>query len=81
MHSNHLMNVLIGGVVILVALMIVGLPFGTALPYALLLACALMMSAMTLMMMRGPHRHIPAGDQQQLPVRSREDRPVGPRRP
>lgn len=55
MHGNHLKHMLIGGAVALGALLLVGLPFGTALPYALFFACAVMMVAM--MFMGGGHGH------------------------
>jgi hypothetical protein len=50
MHGNHLKHMLIGGAVVLAALLIVGVPLGTALPYAALLACPLMMISMMLSM-------------------------------
>jgi hypothetical protein len=48
MHGNHMKHMLIGGAGLLVLLLVVGVPLSTALPYAVFLACPLMM----LMMMR-----------------------------
>jgi hypothetical protein len=77
MHGNHLKHMLVGGAVVLGALLIVGVPVGTALPYALLLACPLMM----LFMMRGHghggHQH-DAGDQAPEIDRAADSEPSGP---
>ena len=45
-----LQALVIGGAVVLATLLLVGVPAGTALTYALLLACPLMMVAMMFMM-------------------------------
>lgn len=50
MSGNHFKHVVIGGAVVLATLLLVGVPAGTALTYALLLACPLMMVAMMFMM-------------------------------
>lgn len=50
MNLTHLKHMAIGAGVILAALLLVGLPIGSALTYALLLACPLMMVGMMLMM-------------------------------
>ncbi|HEX6668766.1 MAG TPA: DUF2933 domain-containing protein [Gemmatimonadales bacterium] len=50
MSGNHLKHMAIGGGVVLATLLLVGVPAGTALTYALLLACPLMMVAMMFMM-------------------------------
>lgn len=56
MNGNHVKHMLLGGGGILVALLVGGMSLGTALPYALLLACPLMMGAMMFMMMRDGSR-------------------------
>lgn len=53
MHGNHVKHMLIAGGGLLVVLIVAGVPLGTALPYAVALACPLMMVAMMLMMGRG----------------------------
>jgi len=60
--KGHLKHMLISGVVLLAVLLIAGVDFGRALPYALLLACPLSMAAMMFMMSRksgdaGLHHH------------------------
>ena len=71
MHGNHMKHMLIGGAGLLAVLLAIGVPLSSALPYAVLLACPLMM----LMMMRsmggggghggGGHDHGP--DQSPVP--------------
>jgi hypothetical protein len=51
--KNHLLGMLGIGAVVLVALLATGSSLRTALPFALLLACPLMMGGMMFMMMRG----------------------------
>ena len=51
--KNHLLQMLGIGAVVLVALLATGTSFRTALPFAILLACPLMMGGMMFMMMRG----------------------------
>ena len=66
MSGNHLKHMAIGGGVVLATLLLVGVPAGTALTYALLLACPLMMVAMMFMMSgqgRGDSREPGAPDQ------------------
>jgi hypothetical protein len=72
MHGNHMKHMLIGGAGLLAVLLAFGVPLSSALPYAVFLACPLMM----LMMMRsmggggghggGGHDH--GGDQTPGPV-------------
>ena len=50
MKGNHLTHMLLGGAAILAMLLVAGVPLGAALPYALVLACPLMMIVMMLMM-------------------------------
>jgi hypothetical protein len=52
MKGNHLTDMLLGGAAILAALLVARVPLGAALPYALVLACPLMMVVMMLMMNR-----------------------------
>jgi Protein of unknown function (DUF2933) len=71
MHGNHMKHMLIGGAGLLAVLLAFGVPLSSALPYAVFLACPLMM----LMMMRsmggggghggGGHDHGP--DQSPVP--------------
>ena len=42
-HNGHLKQMLLGGGVLLVGMLLFGVPLATALPYAALLACPLMM--------------------------------------
>ena len=51
--KNHLLQMLGIGAVVLVVLLATGTSFRTALPFAILLACPLMMGGMMFMMMRG----------------------------
>ena len=51
--KNHLLQMLGIGGVVLVVLLATGTSFRTALPFAILLACPLMMGGMMFMMMRG----------------------------
>lgn len=71
-HGNHLKHMLIAGGLILVALLAFGVPTGSALRSALVLACPLGMIAMMFMMMRGGgHGHAggnSAADQQHAPA-------------
>lgn len=68
--KNHLLAMLGIGAVVLVVLLATGSSFGTALPFAALLAgpfaflaaCALMMGAMMFMMMRGGNGQKPGKD-------------------
>jgi Protein of unknown function (DUF2933) len=53
MHGNHMKHMLLGGAGVLIVLLLAGVSFGTALPYAFLLACPLMMGAMMWSMGRG----------------------------
>ena len=53
MHGNHMKHMLFGGAGVLIVLLLAGVSFGTALPYAFLLACPLMMGAMMWSMGRG----------------------------
>ena len=52
MNGSHVKHMLIGGGVILATLLFVGVPAGTALTFAVLLACPLMMGTMMFMMLR-----------------------------
>lgn len=54
MHTNHVKHMLIGAGLVLSVLLLSGVSPGTALFYALLLACPLMMVGMVVMMVRGP---------------------------
>lgn len=58
MHGNHVKHMLIAGGGLLVVLIVAGVPLGTALPYAVALACPLMMVAM---MGRGQSGHAGGG--------------------
>src|ERR1035437_1564620 len=51
--KNHLLGMLGIGALVLVVLLATGSSFRTALPFAFLLACPLMMGGMMFMMMRG----------------------------
>jgi hypothetical protein len=51
--KNHLLGMLGIGALVLVVLLATGSSFRTALPFAALLACPLMMGGMMFMMMRG----------------------------
>ena len=51
--KNHLLSMLGVGAIVLVALLASGISLGTALLFAALLACPLMMGGMMFMMMRG----------------------------
>jgi hypothetical protein len=51
--KNHLVGMLGIGALVLVVLLATGTSFRTALPFAALLACPLMMGGMMFMMMRG----------------------------
>lgn len=53
MYGNHMKHMLLGGAGVLIVLLLAGVSFGTALPYAFLLACPLMMGAMMWSMGRG----------------------------
>lgn len=53
MHGNHMKHMLMAGGGLLVVLLVAGVPLGTELPYAIALACPLMMVAMIVMMGRG----------------------------
>jgi type III secretory pathway component EscV len=57
MHGNHLKHILIGAAVLLGVFVVAGVPLGRALPYALFLACPLMMIAMMFMMGRSQDGH------------------------
>ena len=55
--KNHLTHMAIAGVGVLAVLVVVGVDLGTAVPWALLLACPLMMVAMMWAMSRGQGGH------------------------
>ena len=55
--KNHLLGMLGIGALVLVVLLATGTSFRTALPFAALLACPLMMGGMMFMMMRGGNGH------------------------
>ena len=55
--KNHLLGMLGIGALVLVVLLATGTSFRTALPFAALLACPLMMGGMMFMMMRGGSGH------------------------
>jgi hypothetical protein len=57
MHGNHVKHMAIGAAVLFAAFLFAGVPLGRALPYALFLACPLMMVAMMFMMGRGQDGH------------------------
>jgi hypothetical protein len=57
MKDNHLTHMLFGGAGILALLLFEGVPLGTALTFAFVLACPLMMVAMMFMMNRGNDGH------------------------
>jgi hypothetical protein len=54
MHGNHMKHMLIGGAGLLAVLLAFGVPLSSALPYAVFIACPLMMFMMMFMMMRSP---------------------------
>jgi hypothetical protein len=56
-HGNHLKHMLIIGGVLLVGLLVFGVPTGSALITAAVLACPIGMAAMMFVMMRGPQGH------------------------
>jgi hypothetical protein len=60
--KNHLLGMLGIGALVLVVLLATGTSFRTALPFAALLACPLMMGAMMFMMMRGGNGHQQGND-------------------
>jgi len=60
--KNHLRGMLSMGALVLVVLLASGSSFRTALPFAALLACPLMMGAMMFMMMRGGNSHQQSDD-------------------
>jgi hypothetical protein len=60
--KNHLLGMLGIGALVLVALLATGSSFRTALPFAALLACPLMMGGMMFMMMRGGNGHQQGND-------------------
>jgi hypothetical protein len=55
LHTNHLKHMLLGGAAILAVLIIAGVPLASAAPYALVLACPLMMFFMMAGMSHGNH--------------------------
>ena len=55
--KNHLLGMLGIGALVLVVLLATGTSFRTALPFAALLACPLMMGGMMFMMMRSGNGH------------------------
>lgn len=61
-HGNHLKQMLIIAVVLLAGLVVVGVPAGSALLAAALLACPIGMAAMMFFMMRGTHDHEAGND-------------------
>jgi hypothetical protein len=67
--KNHLLGMLGIGALVLVVLLATGSSLQTALPYALLLACPLMMGGMMFMMMRGGN-----GQQQRNDAPNEHDR-------
>lgn len=74
MHGNHLKHMLIGGGALLGVLLVAGIPLATALPYALFLACPLMM--MFMMGSMGGHEGHGGGHDEHTtagPQRARED--------
>jgi hypothetical protein len=60
--KNHLLGMLGIGAVVLVVLLATGSSLRTALPFAFLLACPLMMGGMMFMMMRGGNGHQQGND-------------------
>jgi hypothetical protein len=69
MHGHHLKHMLIGGGALLIGLLAFGVPLGTALQYAIVLACPLMMIVMMAMMGRAHGGHERGGrDQMQTDV-------------
>jgi hypothetical protein len=60
--KNHLLGMLGIGTLVLVPLLATGTSFRTALPFAALLACPLMMGGMMFMMMRGGNGHQQGND-------------------
>lgn len=56
-HGNHLKQMLIIGAVLLVGLLALGVPTGSALVTAAVLACPIGMAAMMFFMMRGTQGH------------------------
>jgi hypothetical protein len=54
MHGNHMKHMFIGGVGLLAVLLAFGVPLSSALPYAVFLACSLMMVMMMVMVLRSP---------------------------
>ena len=60
--KNHLLGMLSIGALVLVVLLATGSSFRTALPFAFLLACPLMMGGMMFMMMRGGNGHQQGND-------------------
>jgi hypothetical protein len=57
---KHAKHMIIGGVVILAALLLFGVPLSTALQYAVLLACPVMMIGMMAFMNHGSGQSQPA---------------------
>jgi hypothetical protein len=78
-HGNHLKHMLIAGGLILVGLLAFGVPTGSALRSAAVLACPLGMIAM-MFMMRGGHGHA-GGNIGADPQHAPADAPVDLRSP
>ncbi|WP_024288372.1 hypothetical protein [Cellulomonas sp. KRMCY2] len=81
--KGHLKHMVIGGAGILVVLLLFGVGFQEALPWALLLACPLMMVGMMFMMNRnhgagasGEHQHSAHCAQNSIQTPSSADRDV-----
>lgn len=71
MGMKHVTSMLGGGAVVLAVLWLAGVPLATALPYALLLACPLMMIAM-MRSMNGGNSHSSPGKRQDDAERAHE---------
>lgn len=80
MKGNHLKHMLFGGVALLAVFLAAGVPLGRALPYAIGLACPLMMVVMMVMMgrgMNGQGRHDQTASSAAVPApRASSDSPI-----
>jgi hypothetical protein len=72
-HTNHLKHMFLGGAAILSVLVVVGVPLASAAPYALALACPLMMIFMMAGMKHGGNDQ--GTDQSAEPAHHHDDQP------
>jgi hypothetical protein len=68
MHAKHLTYMVGGAAAAFAVMLLVGVPLAKALPYALLLACPLMMIAMMASMRRGDSHGVAGHDRTQDPA-------------